>query len=245
MKSDDEKTGGGFGIETELTRLGRNPRAYSGFVNTPIVRGSTVLFPDAETLETRDVEFTYGRPSNPTTRALETALAKLEGGARTFLTPSGLSAIAVTLLSFAEAGGHMLISDSVYQPTRRFAGRVLKRMGVDIEYYDPLAGGDIASLLRQNTKLVLTEFARLADLRNPGHPGDLPRGARRGRARRHRQYLGHAALFPRLRAWGEYFDPIGDEIHRGPCRRAARRRSPATRPPRGLSQRRMRRWAFA
>ena len=138
MKSDDEKTNGGFGIETELTRLGRNPRAYSGFVNTPIVRGSTVLFPDAETLETRDVEFTYGRPSNPTTRALETALAKLEGGARTFLTPSGLSAIAVTLLSFAEAGGHMLISDSVYMPTRRFAGRVLKRMGVDVEYYDPL-----------------------------------------------------------------------------------------------------------
>ena len=111
-----------------------------------------------ETLETRDVEFTYGRPSNPTTRALETALAKLEGGARTFLTPSGLSAIAVTLLSFAEAGGHMLISDSVYMPTQRFAGRVLKRMGVNVEYYDPLIDAGIAKLLRQNTKLVFTEL---------------------------------------------------------------------------------------
>jgi cystathionine beta-lyase len=155
MGSDDE--GGSFEVETALTRLGRKPGAYSGFVNMPLFRGSTVLFSDAETLESREVEYTYGRPSTPTTRALETALAKLEGGAATFLTPSGLSAIATTLLAFAEAGGHMLIADSVYYPTRRFAGRVLKRMGVDAEYYDPLIGAGIAALLRPGTKLVLTE----------------------------------------------------------------------------------------
>ncbi len=156
MESDDGQ-GEGYDAKTELTRLGRSPRNYSGFVNTPIFRGSTVLFPDAETLESREVEYTYGRPSNPTTRALETALAKFEGGARTFLTPSGLSAIATTLLTFAEAGGHMLIADSVYQPTRRFAARVLKRIGVDVEYYDPLAGAGISALIRPETKLVLTE----------------------------------------------------------------------------------------
>ncbi len=142
---------------TLLTQLGRDPRRYSGFVNAPVFRGSTVLFPDAESLETRAVEYTYGRPSNPTTRALELALAKLEGGAKTFLTPSGLSAVSTTLLTFAEAGGHILISDSVYQPTRRFAGRVLKRLGVSVEYYDPLIGGGIASLLRPETRLVFTE----------------------------------------------------------------------------------------
>ena len=157
MGSDDKADAGGFDVETALTRLGRKPSAYHGFVNTPVFRGSTVLFPDAETLESREVEYTYGRPSNPTTRALETALATLEGGARTFLTPSGLSAISTTLLTFAEAGGHMLIADSVYYPTRRFAGRVLKRMGVEVEYYDPLTGAGIAALLRANTKLVLTE----------------------------------------------------------------------------------------
>ncbi len=142
---------------TALTQLGRDPQRYSGFVNAPVFRGSTVLFPDAESLESRAVEYTYGRPSNPTTRALELALAKLEGGERTFLTPSGLSAVSTTLLAFAEAGGHILISDSVYQPTRRFANRVLKRLGVDIEYYDPLIGDGIAKLLRPETKLVFTE----------------------------------------------------------------------------------------
>ena len=157
MGRDEEESTGGFAVETALTRLGRTPHAYSGFVNTPIVRGSTVLFPNAEALDSREVAYTYGRPSNPTTRALETALASLEGGARTFLTPSGLSAVSTALLAFAEAGGHMLIADSVYMPTRRFAGRVLKRLGVDVAYYDPLIGAGIGELLRQNTKLVLTE----------------------------------------------------------------------------------------
>ena len=146
-----------FASETALTQLGRDPHRYHGFVNAPVFRGSTVLFPDAESLESRAVEYTYGRPSNPTTRALELALAKLEGGERTFLTPSGLSAVSTTLLSFAEAGGHILISDSVYQPTRRFANRVLKRLGVNVEYYDPLIGDGIARLLRPETKLVFTE----------------------------------------------------------------------------------------
>jgi cysteine-S-conjugate beta-lyase len=157
MASGDTADTDGFETGTELTRLGRRPRAYHGFVNMPVYRGSTVLFPDAETLESREVEYTYGRPSNPTTRELEIALARLEGGARTFLTPSGLSAISTTLLAFAEAGGHMLIVDSAYFPTRRFANRVLKRMGVDVEYYDPLTGAGIASLIRRETKLVLTE----------------------------------------------------------------------------------------
>ncbi len=152
MENDDD-----FATATALTQLGRDPSRYFGFVNAPVFRGSTVLFPDAESLETRAVEYTYGRPSNPTTRALEQALAKLEGGDRTLLTPSGLSAVATTLLTFAEAGGHILVSDSVYQPTRRFAGRVLKRLGVDVEYYDPLIGGGIASLLRPETKLVFAE----------------------------------------------------------------------------------------
>ena len=147
----------GPAVATALTQLGRDPFRYSGFVNAPVFRGSTVLFPDAESLESREVEYTYGRPSNPTTRALELALAKLEGGERTFLTPSGLSAVSTTLLSFAETGGHILISDSVYMPTRRFANRVLKRLGVDIEYYDPLIGDGIARLLRPETKLVFTE----------------------------------------------------------------------------------------
>ena len=52
----------------------------------------------------------------------------------------------------------MLIADSVYYPTRRFAARVLKRIGVNVEYYDPLIGEGIAALLRPEIRLVLTEL---------------------------------------------------------------------------------------
>ena len=89
--------------EKDLTRLahaGREPARHHGFVNTPIYRGSTVLFPTVAALEANDQAFTYGRLGTPTVRALEEAIAELEGGHRTLLTPSGLSAIATSLLAF-------------------------------------------------------------------------------------------------------------------------------------------------
>jgi cystathionine beta-lyase len=149
-----EKT---YGIETALTLLGRDPDRYAGFVNTPVFRGSTVLYPTAESIRSGEVEYTYGRRATPTSRAFEEAIAAIEGGHRTFLAPSGLGAVSAVLLAYAEAGGHMLIPDNVYQPTRRFAGRILSRLGVDVTYYDPLTGSGIAALIRPETRLILTE----------------------------------------------------------------------------------------
>jgi cystathionine beta-lyase len=81
----------------------------------------------------------------------------MEGSAGVVLTPSGLSAITTALLAFLQAGDHLLLTDTVYYPTRNFANTVLKRLGVEIEYYDPLIGSGIAALLRPNTKAVFVE----------------------------------------------------------------------------------------
>ncbi|MGA7455905.1 MAG: cystathionine beta-lyase [Methyloceanibacter sp.] len=148
------------GKEKDLTRLahaGREPARQHGFVNTPIYRGSTVIFPTVAALEANDQAFTYGRLGTPTVRALEEAIAELEGGHRTLLTPSGLSAIATSLLAFLAADDELLIVDSVYRPARRFCDNVLKRLGVTIIYYDPHIGGDIARLITKKTKVVFTE----------------------------------------------------------------------------------------
>ena len=148
------------GKEKDLTRLahaGREPARQHGFVNTPIYRGSTVIFPTVAALEANDQAFTYGRLGTPTVRALEEAIAELEGGHRTLLTPSGLSAIATSLLAFLAAGDELLIVDSVYRPARRFCDNVLKRLGVTITYYDPRIGADIARLITKKTKVVFTE----------------------------------------------------------------------------------------
>jgi cystathionine beta-lyase len=142
---------------TQVVQSGRDPFAHHGFVNTPVYRGSTVLFKSVASFEKRDQRYVYGRRGTPTSEALEEAIATLEGGARTWLAPSGAAAIASVLLSFTKAGDHILVTDSTYLPTRKMCDGVLKRFGVETTYYDPLAGAGIAQLMRPNTSLVFTE----------------------------------------------------------------------------------------
>ena len=118
---------------------------------------STVLFPTMASLEANAQDFTYGRLGTPTVKALETAIAELEGGHRTLLTPSGLSAIAAALLAFVSAGDEILVADSVYRPNRRFCDHVLKRLGVTTIYYDPFIGAGIESLITEKTRVVFAE----------------------------------------------------------------------------------------
>ncbi|MCT8990822.1 cystathionine beta-lyase [Chelativorans sp. SCAU2101] len=145
------------GPNTRLAHMGNDPHGFYGFVNPPVVHASTVLFPDAATMAARNQKYTYGTRGTPTTEALARAMDELEGSAGTIIVPSGLAAICVPLLAFLSAGDHVLIVDSVYHPTRRFADTMLQRLGVEVEYYDPLIGGDIARLMKPNTKVVFTE----------------------------------------------------------------------------------------
>jgi cystathionine beta-lyase len=145
------------GINTRLAHGGNDPHDYYGFVNPPVVHASTVLFPDAATLASRQQKYTYGTRGTPTTDALARAIDELEGSAGTIIVPSGLMAVAVPLLGFLSAGDHLLMVDSIYHPTRNFANAMLKRLGVEVEYYDPHIGAGIASLMKPATKVVFTE----------------------------------------------------------------------------------------
>ncbi|MEP9371179.1 cystathionine beta-lyase [Mesorhizobium sp. KR1-2] len=145
------------GIHTQLAHAGNDPRDYYGFVNPPVVHASTVLFPDAATMASRSQKYTYGTRGTPTTDALAAAIDSLEGSAGTIIVPSGLAAVTVPLLAFLATGDHVLIVDSVYAPTRHFADTMLKRLGVEVEYYDPHVGAGIAALMKPNTKVVFTE----------------------------------------------------------------------------------------
>jgi len=146
-----------YAVETEIVLAGRDPQRFDGFVNTPIVRGSTVLYPTVADLEHHTGRYTYGRRGNPTLEGLEVALTKLEGGAGVVLTPSGLSAVSVALLSVLKAGDHLLMVDTAYQPTRRICNEVLRRYGIETTYYDPLVGAGIADLVRPNTRAIFME----------------------------------------------------------------------------------------
>ena len=142
---------------TEVVHGARDPGARFGFVNAPVYRGSTILFPTLDKITTRDQPYTYGRRATPTTVELETALAALEGGERTILTPSGYQAVVTAILAVVESGDDILMTDSVYQPTRAFCDKMLSKLGVATTYYDPRIGAGIATLIKPNTKLIFTE----------------------------------------------------------------------------------------
>ncbi len=142
---------------TKLVHAGRKPSEQSGFVNTPIYRGSTVLFQTLDDLTNRRMPFTYGTQGSPTTQALQTAWTDLCGAAGTELVPTGLAAIALAFFTAIKAGDHILVSDSVYRPNRIFCDSVLKRMGVETTYYEPLIGAKIETLIRPNTSVIFLE----------------------------------------------------------------------------------------
>ncbi len=142
---------------TEVVHLGRDPETQYGFVNPPIYRGSTVLFPSVAALTSHKQPYVYGRRGTPTVDALQNAIAALEGGAECRLTASGYQAVTTAILALVEAGDHILMVDAVYQPTRQFCDYILKRLDIETEYYDPTIGAGIDSLVRKNTRLIFTE----------------------------------------------------------------------------------------
>jgi len=128
---------------------------------TPTYRGSTTLFTSAADVtdhwDQEHVRYSYGLYGTPTSFELAARIADLEGAHYCFITPGGQAAIALIYLTFARAGGHVLVPDSVYGPSRALAERLLSRLGVETEYYDPLIGADIRHLLRPTTQLIWCE----------------------------------------------------------------------------------------
>ena len=156
------------GDNTRLVHAGRRPEwthdqsGTRGVVNPPVWRASTILFDSLAALDASirapDDGLNYGRRGTPTQWSLADALTGLEpGAAGTKLYPSGVAALAAALLAVVSAGDHLLITDSAYDPTRLFADRVLKRMGVETSYYNPLIGAGIEALIRPNTRAILLE----------------------------------------------------------------------------------------
>lgn len=143
--------------DTLIVTAGRDPEANFGIVNPPVYHASTVLYPTLEAVKARTQPVTYGRRGTPTTFALQDAIAELEGGYRSVLTPSGLAAVTTALLAHLKTGDHLLMTDSVYEPSRHFCDKVLTRYGIAVEYYDPRAGAGIEKLIRPETKVIFTE----------------------------------------------------------------------------------------
>jgi cystathionine beta-lyase len=149
---------------TRLVQRGRKARSSPRTINIPVARASTVAFESLADMREVQRRFdadepipTYGMLNMPIRVAFEELMVELEGGHRASTFPTGLAANAAAILACVSAGDHLLVTDSVYQPVRRFCLRVLSRYGVETTFYDPLVGAGIEGLMRPNTRAVYLE----------------------------------------------------------------------------------------
>ncbi|MDX1678274.1 cystathionine beta-lyase [Arsukibacterium sp.] len=147
---------------TKLIAAGR-AKKYTGYaVNPPLVRASTIVFDTFRELKQATLQRGnrvpfYGRRGTDTHFALQEAICELEGGAGCALYPCGAAAVSGALLAFLQNGDHLLMVDSVYEPTRALCDKLLKGFGIETSYYDPAIGGAIAGLIKANTKAIFLE----------------------------------------------------------------------------------------
>ena len=153
---EEGKSGRPRGLGTRLTHAARDRKLTLGGVNPVVQKASTVIVESASKLF-EPGGWTYGRHGTATHEALQQALCEIEGAEHCVLAPSGLMACILPFLGFGGAGGHVLVGDNVYGPTRRFVDRMLPRWGCEATYFDPQIGAGIATLLRPETKLVFVE----------------------------------------------------------------------------------------
>jgi len=151
-------------LTTRLIHAGSPPfKQGIAPVNVALVRTSTVRFDSVQTYDEMhhrraagEAVTAYGRHGMDTHRALEEGITTLEGGSRSFLVPSGLTAISLIFLALLSPGEHALVSDSVYAPVRRLDKDLLQRLGIEISYFSP--GQDqVETLIRSNTRLLYVE----------------------------------------------------------------------------------------
>lgn len=151
-------------VQTRLVHAGSpDLKQGAGPVNVPVVRTSTVRFADTAAQAALGRQraagervATYGRHGLDTHQALEQAVASLEGGYRTLLAPSGLSAIVLVLLATLAPGEHALVADSVYSPVRKVDRALLQRYGIEVEYFSATRD-ELEPLIRPNTRLLYLE----------------------------------------------------------------------------------------
>jgi cystathionine beta-lyase len=171
-------------LSDALVHLGRGAKTPGRAVNLPIAQGSTMLFDTLSAFESARIArydhgtAYYGRYGTPASFELESAIAELEGRAGCISVSAGLTAVTLALMGAAKAGSHVLVADNIYAPTRGFCDSVLARYGVEVSYFDPMLGGEIAGLMQPNTAAVMFEAPGSGTFEVP----DIPAIAKAARA---------------------------------------------------------------
>ena len=146
---------------TRIIHQGDAPEEYQGAVNPPVYHASLYTFKTygdflAASANKYHQPF-YNRDYNPTVSLLEQKIADLEQADAAIAFSSGMGSITAALLALLSQGDHLLISESIYGPTRQFCRDTLNRLGIEVEFFPPVGAPNLAERLRPNTRLIYVE----------------------------------------------------------------------------------------
>jgi cystathionine beta-lyase len=135
-------------------------------VNPPVVRASTIIFKSLQDIKKTQNKylkdpvsgnFDYGRQGTSTTYALQQILRKMEECYKVYLTPTGFGAIFLGVLSVVNPDDEILITDSVYSPSRLLTETYLKKFNIRAKFYNPNDLNDLKKKITKKTKLIFVE----------------------------------------------------------------------------------------
>jgi len=147
--------------DTQVAHAGANPDKTYGAVSPPIYQTSTFKFDSSEQGARRflgeEPGYIYTRLGNPTTSALEEAVATLEKGKYALATSSGMSAVSTLYMTFLDKDAHLICSEAVYGPSRVVMEREFSRFGVEFDFVDTSDIEKVKKAVKPNTKLIFIE----------------------------------------------------------------------------------------
>lgn len=146
-----------WSFATRAVHAGQNLDGTINARNVPIYQTTSYVFDSAQHAADRfglaNAGPIYTRITNPTTEALETRLAALEGGAAAVAFASGQAAETAAILTLASAGDHIVTSPRLYGGTANLFTVTLQRLGIDVTLVDdPDDPGSWAAAVQDNTK---------------------------------------------------------------------------------------------
>ena len=139
-------------FETIAIHSGERPDRAFGALSVPIYQTSTFVFEDVG--KTRGYD--YSRTANPTRKALEDTIARLEGGKAGFAFATGMAAEA-TAIHLLKAGDHVISTDDVYGGTYRLFQNVMRDFGLEFTFVRMGSRQAIEDAIKPNTRMLWLE----------------------------------------------------------------------------------------
>jgi methionine-gamma-lyase len=161
-------------VETQAVHITADPPVGSTPAAVPLYQTSLFTFDDLHTFADAwsrpDGAFTYSRFGNPTTKALENAVAAMEGGTHAMATASGMGAVSTIMLSLLRSGDHVIAQRRLYGGVFALLRDLADRWGISVTYIDAEDPAEVQAALRPTTRMLYLET-----IANPmGQVCDLP-----------------------------------------------------------------------